>query len=103
MTLQAFQSYQAPHTAVRLDPSLNYALTSHIQYVRQFMLGVLKEWGCTWMWDSLRVFCNDDWIKRCHRKRVPYLRHGWVLHKEMITDLCSAAFILECKDKKGEL
>ena len=24
---------------------------------------VLKKWGCTWMWKSLRLVGSDDWIK----------------------------------------
>ena len=24
---------------------------------------VLKEWGCTWMWKSLRLVVSDEWIK----------------------------------------
>ena len=24
---------------------------------------VLKEWGCTWMWKSLRLVGSDEWIK----------------------------------------
>ena len=24
---------------------------------------VFKVWGCTWMWNSLRLVGSDDWIK----------------------------------------
>ena len=24
---------------------------------------VLKEWGCTWMWKSIRLVGSDEWIK----------------------------------------
>ena len=24
---------------------------------------VLKDWGCTWMWKSLRIVRSDEWIK----------------------------------------
>ena len=27
------------------------------------LLEVLKEWGCVWMWDFLRLFSNEYWIK----------------------------------------
>ena len=66
-------------------------------------LEVLKEWGCTWMWDSLRLFGNDDWIKGAIENGSLICVTDESYIKEMIQDLCPAAFILECKDKKGEL
>ena len=62
---------------------------------------VLKEWGCTWMWKSLRLVGSDEWIKDAIE--------GWTLVavtdgsyiKERYPHLCLAAFILECSKVSG--
>ena len=64
---------------------------------------VLKEWGCTWMWKSLRIVGSGEWIKDAIE--------GWNLVavtdgsyiKERYTHLCSAAFILECSKGSGRV
>ena len=64
---------------------------------------VLKEWGCTWMWKSLRFVGSDEWTKDAIK--------GWTLVavtdgsyiKESYPHLCSAAFILECSKGSGRV
>ena len=64
---------------------------------------VLEEWGCTWMWNSLRLVGSDEWIK----DEI----EGWTLVavtdgsyiKERYPHLCSAAFILECSTGSGQM
>ena len=64
---------------------------------------VLKEWGCTWMWKSLRLVGSDDWIKDAIK--------GWTLvdvtdgsyTKERYPHLFSAAFIIEFSKGSGRM
>ena len=40
---------------------------------------VLKEWGCTWMWKSLRLVGSDEWIKEATEGRA-LLNKNLTLH-----------------------
>ena len=64
---------------------------------------VLKEWGCTWMWKSLRLVGSDDWIKEAIEggTLVAVLDGSYI--KERYPHLCSAAFILECSKGSGRM
>ena len=67
------------------------------------LLEVLKDWGCTWMWESLRLFGNEDWIKGAiERSSLVCVTDGSYI-REMLPELCSAAFILECSEGKGRI
>ena len=68
------------------------------------LLGVLREWGCTWMLESMRLlFGNEDWIKDAIEQGSLICVTDGSYIKEMVTDLCSAAFILECKEGTGRI
>ena len=77
------------------DPPQEEIITTKIKEV-------LKEWGCTWMWKSLRLVGSDEWIKDAIE--------GWTLVavtngsyiKEKYPHLCSAAFILKCSKGSGQ-
>ena len=64
---------------------------------------VIKDWGCTWMWKSLRLVGSDEWIKDAIE--------GWTLVdvtdvsyiKERYPHLCSVAFIIECRKESGRV
>ena len=65
------------------------------------LLEVLKDWGCTWMWESLRLFGNEDWIKGAiERSTLVCVTDGSYI-REMLPELCSAAFVLECTSTTG--
>ena len=67
------------------------------------LLEVLKDWGCTWMWESLRLFGNADWIKGAiKRSSLVCVTDGSYI-REMLPELCSAAFILECGEGTGRI
>ena len=63
----------------------------------------LQEWGCTWMWRSLRMQGNEGWLKESILDGTlvavtdgPYIR-------ERFPGLCSSAFILECSSGRGRI
>ena len=67
------------------------------------LLEVLREWGSTWMWESLRLFGNEDWIKGAiERSSLVCVTDGSYI-RETLPELCSAAFILECSEGTGRI
>ena len=64
---------------------------------------VLKEWGCTWMWKSLRLVGSDEWIKDAIEGRTLVDGTDGSYIKENYSHLCSAAFILECIKGSGRM
>ena len=67
------------------------------------LFGVLKEWGCTWMWDSLCLVGDEDWIKGAIERGSLICVEDGLYIKEMVPNLCSAVFILECNERKGRI
>ena len=61
-------------------------------------LEVLREWGCRWMWESLRLYGNEDWIREATENGSLICVADGSYIKEMVPELCSAALILECKE-----
>ena len=59
--------------------------------------GVIKEWGCMWMWKSLRILGNDGWLKRAIERHTLVVVTDGSYMREMYPEVCLAAFILECK------
>ena len=67
------------------------------------LMDVLKEWGCCWMWKTLRLIGDEDWIKGAiERGTLTAVTDGSYI-KEVCPGLCSAAFILECSEKNGRI
>ena len=64
---------------------------------------VLKEWGCMWMWNSLRIVGDESWIKRAIERGtlVSVTNDSYI--REMYPQVCSAAFILECSEGTGRI
>ena len=62
------------------------------------LMEVLKEWGCRWMWKTLRLIGDEDWMGGT----LTAVTDGSYI-KEVCPGLCSAAFILECSEKKGRI
>ena len=55
------------------------------------------------MWDSLRLYGNEGWVKgSIERSSLICVTDGSYI-KEMLPDLCSAAFILECTEGTGRI
>ena len=73
------------------------------QLLPDILLEVLREWGCTWMWESLRLFGNKDWIKGAIESCSLICVADGSYIKETMLELCSAAFILECTEGPGRI
>ena len=64
---------------------------------------VLKEWGFTWMWKSLRLVGSDEWIKEAIEGGTLVAVTDGSYIKERYPHFCSAAFILECSKGSGRM
>ena len=67
------------------------------QVMPNSLLKVLREWGCTWMWESLCLFDSEDWIKGAIENDSLICVTDGSYTKKIVPELCSAAFILQCK------
>ena len=65
------------------------------------LLGVLVEWGSTWMWDSLRMVGDDNWIEESICAGTCHAVTGCSYTKDLYPDMCSAAFVLEYTEGRG--
>ena len=73
------------------------------QVMPDSLLEVLIEWGCTWMWESFRLFGNEDWTKGAIENGSLICVTDGLYTKYMVPELCSAAFILECEEGTGRI
>ena len=64
---------------------------------------VLKEWGCMWMWKSLRIVGDDQWIRRAIERGTLVAVTDGSYMREMYSNVCSAAFILESSEGTGRI
>ena len=67
------------------------------------ILEVLREWGCLWMWESLTLFGDDNWLVESIRTGLLYAVTDGSCIRERFPNLCSAAFILECQEGRGRV
>ena len=59
-------------------------------------LDVLIELVSTWLWDSLRIVGEDNWLEEAIKERTGLAVTDGSYIKELYPDLFSAAFVLEC-------
>jgi hypothetical protein len=66
-------------------------------------LDILQEWGNTWMWDSLRLIGDDNWLLEAIRdgKCIAVTDESYT--RELYPDMCSCAFVLECMQGRGRV
>ena len=55
------------------------------------------------MWKSLRILGNDVWLKRAIERRTLVAVTDGSYMREMYPEVCSAAFILECREGSGRI
>ena len=67
------------------------------------LLEVLAEWGSTWMWQSLRLVGDDDWLEESIAAGTCIAVTDGSYIKEHYPNVCSAAFVLECKEGRGRI
>jgi hypothetical protein len=58
------------------------------------LFDVLREWGCTWIWKSLRLVGDDGWILDSIAAGTLVAVTDGSYIREMYPNLCSCAFIL---------
>jgi hypothetical protein len=66
-------------------------------------MDVLREWGNTWMWKSLRLVGDDDWLIDAIREGTCVAVTDGSYIRELYPELCSCAFVLECTKGRGRI
>jgi len=64
---------------------------------------VLLDWGHTWLWDSLVLIGDDDWLVEAIAEGTCMAVTDGSYIKELYPNMCSAAFILECRQGRGRI
>lgn len=64
---------------------------------------VLQEWGDGWIWQSLKLVGEEDWLYDAIRLGTCTAVTEGSFIKELYPDLCSCAFILECTEGRGRI
>ena len=82
--------------AIKADESMSNPPEK--QVMPDSLLEVLREWDCTWMWESLRLYGNEDRIKEATENGSWTCVTDGSHIKEMVPELCFATFILEYKE-----
>ena len=67
------------------------------------ILEVLREWGNIWLWETLRLIGEDDWLQQSIRDGTCLAVTDGSYIKEINPHLCSAAFVLECAQGRGRI
>ena len=67
------------------------------------ILAVLEEWGCTWMWKSLRLIGDDHWLKEAIEAGTCVAVTDGSYIRELISNVCSAVFVLKCSERRGQI
>ncbi len=66
-------------------------------------MGVLYSWGNTWLWDNISIAGGYDWLHEAIQDgSLLAVMDGSYIH-EQYPNLCSAAFVLECKKGRERL
>ena len=55
------------------------------------------------MWKSLRILGNNGWQERAIERRTLVTVTDGSYMREMYPNVCSAAFILECREGSGQI
>ncbi len=66
-------------------------------------INILKCWGHTWIWNDLKVSGGTDWLAQAIAKGTLVAVTDRSYIQEHHPDLCLAAFVLECMQKRGQM
>ena len=69
----------------------------------QCLKEVLDSWGSTWMWKALRLVGDNVWIRGVIERGTLIAVTDGSYMRELLPNLCSAAFILECSEGSGRI
>lgn len=67
------------------------------------ILVVLQEWGQVWMWKSLKLIGDVDWLTAAIRDGTCIAVTNGSYIKELYPNMCSCAFVLECTQGRGRI
>ncbi len=64
---------------------------------------VLREWGCSWLWEHMSIEGGTSWIVHTIRDGSLVAVTDGSYIKQIYPNLCLAAFILECSQGSGRI
>lgn len=64
---------------------------------------VLEGWGQTWIWESLRLVGDYNWLAESIRGRTLMAVMDGSYIQELYPNLCSTASVFECRAGRGRL
>jgi hypothetical protein len=71
--------------------------------IPNFFLTVLREWGCTWLWEHMKVQRGMEWIlEAIHDGSLVAVMDGSYI-RQLHPNLCLAAFVLECMKRHRKI
>ena len=66
-------------------------------------LDVIRDWGCTWLWDSPCITVDENWLEEFIESGTLMSATDGSYIKEVFPDLWSAVFILECTEGRRKI
>ena len=66
-------------------------------------MDVLQEWGCTWMWEGMRLTGDDSWLEEAIRDNSLVAVTDSSYMRDKFPTITSCAIILECTKWRGRL
>ena len=66
-------------------------------------LEVLREWGCSWLWERMTIIGGTEWIVQAITAGSLVAITDGLYTRQLYPHLCSAAFVLECSYGRGRL
>jgi hypothetical protein len=68
-----------------------------------YFINVLKGWGHMWIWKNLKVTGGMDWLAQAIAEGTLVAVTNGSYIQEHHPDLCLAAFVQECTQKRGRM
>jgi hypothetical protein len=66
-------------------------------------MDVLREWGCTWMWEGMRLTGDDSWLEEAILDDSLVVVTDGSYMRDKFPTMNSCTFILECTKGRGRL
>ncbi len=66
-------------------------------------LEVLREWGCSWLWEHMTIVGGTEWIAQAITAGSLVAVTDGSYIRQLYSHLCSAAFVLDCYYGRGRL
>ena len=73
------------------------------QEIPTCFLDELIDWGSTWLWESLRLVGEHNWLEEVIQDGTCLSVTNGSYINELYTDLCSVGFFLECIKGRGKI